>query len=55
MEDVANCLAWFNAVINPFLYAFVGRNFRKNLTDIVRKGKKTINASVNGVTRETLM
>ena len=37
LDDAANCLAWLNAVVNPFLYAFVGKKFRANLFTLVKK------------------
>ena len=64
LDDLANCLAWFNAVINPFLYAFVGKKFRQNLFEMVRSwsGKKENSAPVfndseiqSGVTKVTVV
>ncbi|XP_008306245.1 type-1 angiotensin II receptor [Cynoglossus semilaevis] len=30
------CLAFFNSCVNPIVYGFVGRNFRKNLLQLLR-------------------
>ncbi|OCT73294.1 C3a anaphylatoxin chemotactic receptor-like [Xenopus laevis] len=31
MDDVARCLAFFNSCLNPMIYVFVGRDFKRSL------------------------
>ncbi|XP_006824006.1 G-protein coupled receptor 54-like [Saccoglossus kowalevskii] len=36
LSAVALCLSYLNSCVNPFVYAFVGNNYRRHLAEIVR-------------------
>ncbi|KPP65812.1 angiotensin receptor-like [Scleropages formosus] len=36
------CIAYFNSCMNPILYGFVGKNFRKNLLKLLRGSPPTV-------------
>ncbi|XP_076827170.1 type-1 angiotensin II receptor A [Brachyhypopomus gauderio] len=44
------CLAYFNSCVNPVLYGFVGRNFRKNVLRLLRCGPAGTHGSISSRT-----
>lgn len=39
LAGFVQCLAYFNSCVNPFVYAFMGGNFRRNFRNMIGKGE----------------